>query len=883
MEFWNSAFDELPDIVFVFDQDGRILKGNKAFHEAVGSASENECLNFAELFDLSEDIIVQDIVEQSHGTRASSMIVESLLRRGDGHRPTVDLHCKRMDFAGNTKPAMIATGRVTSKRASISGPSEGERKFRRLADAAPVAIYQADAEGKITYVNEQWAKRLGYSQEELLGFGWQRFVVDTKVYRDDPPWIGFTPENDFRIRTNRFRKVDGELIEFQTMNQAEFSSDGELLGFVGVMFDVTEQARALRDYEQSEKRFSAFASLSSVGIFRADAKGNLFFANDKWSEISGIGIKEAMNEGWVSAIHPEDRKRVVDTWHSVIENSEGQARFRFEHPSGEIRHVEVVATAETEVAGRIHGYIGIVVDVTRNEETAEQLRQRENQLALLAAHSRDPIFRLDLEGRCIYASPAAEMMLDAKAGDLIGDSMIEKCHEDDLPKFLEAFRSLASGSRDLGDVTFRAQSPRPPHDYHWMEAQGVLVRDANGDASEVFVSLRDVTAQRQLEDRLQDAREAAERSASSKASFLANMSHEIRTPMNGVLGYADLLASSELTDEQREYVELIRDSGKSMMHLLNDVLDFSKIEAGQLSITKKVVDLPHMLNSTAKLVRPQANQKELKFEVLADANLPRWIVTDQMRLRQILTNLLSNAVKFTSDGFVRLSAAQDGSELAISVTDSGCGISPQRIESVFESFAQENASTHLEFGGTGLGLAISRSLAELMGGSLSVESEKGTGSTFTLRLPLEVAETPVDRSIPQGAKSAAVEFEGKILVAEDHPVNQALISAMLTKLGVAFDVVGDGAAALEAVTEANSFDEPYRLILMDIEMPVMNGVACAQKLRSEGVDGQELPIIALTANAFPEDIETYLEAGMQSHLGKPLRLDDLVKELRAWN
>lgn len=882
MSLLHSSIDELPDMTFIFDRSGRILEVNKAFRECVTSLPDGGDLPFSEAFQLIDDIRPRDIVEQCETESVRPVSAEAIVLLGDNSQQTVLLNCARASFGSGAEALVIATGRLMREAVNISGESSGERKFRRLAEAAPVAIYQADPQGNISYVNQQWAQKLGYSQDELLGTGWQRFVVDAQVYKDDPPWIGFSPENSSRIRTNRFRTSDGEVIEFQTLNQAEFSPDGKLLGFVGVMFDVTEQAKALRDYDRSEKRFSAFASLSSVGIFRADAKGNLFFANDKWCEIAGIGPTEAMGEGWVNAVHRDDRSKVIEAWRSVIELSEGQGRFRFVHSDGGIRHVEVVATAETAVGERIHGYIGIVVDVTRNEEMSEQLRQKEHQLAMLAANSRDPIFRLDLEGRCIYASPAAEEMLGAKTEGIVGASMIEKCHPDDLPIFIESFFSLASGTKERSEVTFRAQAPLSPHDYHWMDAQGAVIKDAQGHPSEVIVSLRDVTAQKKLESNLREAREAAERSASSKSSFLANMSHEIRTPMNGVLGYADLLAVSDLNDEQREHVELIRDSGKSMMHLLGDVLDFSKIEAGQLSITEQPVDLPHILNSTAKLVRPTAIQKELDLEVQVSDAVPRWIMSDRMRLRQILSNLLSNAVKFTDSGFVRLTAKEQDAELVITVEDSGCGISPHRTEIIFDSFAQESDITYQKFGGTGLGLAISRSLAEMMKGSLAVESERGKGSTFTLRVPLKIADAPAGDPVSDETDAHSFDFDGKVLVAEDHPVNQAMVSAMLRKIGVEFELVSDGAAAVSAVTKADRTGRPFKLVLMDIEMPVMNGVECAQELRAEGFGEQALPIVALTANAFSEDVTAYLQAGMQSHLAKPLRLDELVRELRHW-
>ena len=880
---WHAAFDNLPDMILMCSRDGRVVAANEAFREATGCGTVRGQL-FDDTIELECELSFAQAMSQIEQPEVSDLAFAGILSMAEvGQRQPVSVRFKMTPATPDRPGPIFASLRVQGNAAQDAPIDPGEDKFRRLAEAAPVAIYQADPNGDITYVNKQWALRLGYPLETLLGSGWRHMVVDAQVYRDDPPWIGFTPQNDTRIRTNRLRTHGGEIMEFQTLNQAEFSSDGVLLGFVGVMFDVTEQAKAMREYEHSEQRFSALASLSSVGIFRADAGGGLFFANSKWSDISGLGLDDARGEGWLAAVHPEDRDRVILAWQDVIANASGQARFRFRRPDGTVRHVEVVATAEAEVGGHVHGYIGIVVDVTHNEEIAERLRQREHQLAILAENSRDPIFRLDLEGNCLYASPAAEAMLVSTAQDVVGTSMIAPCHRDDLPEFLQSFRSLTSGAKDRSEVTFRARSFRPPFDYHWLEAQGALVRNTEGDPSEVIVSLRDVTGQKRLEGDLREARQAAERSAASKATFLANMSHEIRTPMNGVLGYADLLADSALDPEQRERVELIRDCGRSMMHLLNDILDLSKIEAGQMTVARQPFDLAHLLNSSAKLVQPMASRKGLELAIDLAADLPGWINADRTRLRQILSNLLSNAVKFTAEGSVCLGARREGDDLVVDVQDTGCGIAAERLDDVFQSFAQESELTHRQFGGTGLGLAISRSLAQIMDGSLVVESRRNTGSTFTLRIPCQPAEAPETLQAKPGSSERPLKFDGKILVAEDHEVNRALISAMLEKIGVEFDVVANGQVALDAVREAIDRGQGYKLVLMDIEMPVCDGLECTARLREAGIGCDALPIIALTANVFREDVASYLEAGMQAHLAKPLRLDELVAQLREWS
>ena len=391
----------------------------------------------------------------------------------------------------------------------------------------------------------------------------------------------------------------------------------------------------------------------------------------------------------------------------------------------------------------------------------------------------------------------------------------------------------------------------------------------------------DLERRKRLETELVTARANAEAAAESKSSFLANMSHEIRTPMNGVLGFTDLLLSSKLDPEQRRQAQLIADSGKAMMRLLNDILDISRIEAGQIEIAPERVDLHHKLRNCAKLLQPAAAQKHIELECRIAPAVPQFVMIDGLRMRQVILNLLGNAVKFTHEGSVTLSADIRNGLLEIRIADTGIGIPADRREAVFEQFVQAEQTTARRFGGTGLGLAISKSLAELMRGSLDFESEVGRGTTFTLRVPIREAEEKDRRDAP------AAPFSGEgtaahILLAEDHDVNQELMQAMLARLGHRVTLVSDGAQAVAAVTAAVAQGSGFDLVLMDIQMPIMDGLAATHAIRAAGVGPEELPIVALTANAYADDIETCLAAGMQAHLAKPIRLGQLSTAIESW-
>ena len=493
----------------------------------------------------------------------------------------------------------------------------------------------------------------------------------------------------------------------------------------------------------------------------------------------------------------------------------------------------------------------------------------------------DGIITIDTKGTVLLFNPGAEKMFRASSTTAVGKNISVFIPDDLRHQHDESLRAVAEGRRPriLGfarEVTaLRADGTTFPCS---LAVNAAVIR---GEACYVGI-LRDMTEELRARQELEDARKQAEVAARAKSSFLANMSHEIRTPLTAILGYAEELEVAQMTPSDRhDALQIIRRNGQHLMTIINDILDLSKIEAGSMLVEKRPTNVVEVAEEVRRMLTPRARAKGLALDLRLLPPLPEFIESDPTRVRQILLNLVGNAIKFTERGGVTVQISADfvAQTCKIAVVDTGIGISDEQKAALFQSFAQADSSISRKYGGTGLGLDISKRLAVMLGGDLTVESQLSRGSRFECVLATGRIEPSLRAAIATPAERLArtvPHLNGRVLVADDGIDNQRLIERILQIAGLEVEVVDNGAAAVEQVLAASK-ERPFDVVLMDVQMPVMDGLVATKTLREKGFQG---PIIALTANVLPEDRARCAEAGCTGFSGKPIDRSHLYDALR---
>ncbi len=738
--------------------------------------------------------------------------------------------------------------------------------------------------GAIVDANASAARFYDYSLTELRG-------MNIDVINLLPPAevieLCHTAENHDRncfLFPHRLHDGTVRLVE---VHSSPITINGQLLLF-SIIHDVTERETTARQLRESEERFRTVFEMAAVGIGRLNLTGELIEINDQCCRIFGYSRTELLGMNFRDFTHPDN---LAATERSVAQLLSGEVASitlenRYVHNSGVFIWGLTTATLSRHDNPADRYIVGIVEDITARKELEQshreneaRLRYSETRLATIFRTSPDVIAISErATGRFIMVNDAFERVIGYPREEALGRTALE----------LDTW-----GSPDLRCQLLAELGERPRlvnFQSRFRRKNGELfpvllsLEQAELDGIACFIfSARDITEREQIKAELLISRNAAEAANRAKSEFLANMSHEIRTPIAAIIGMGDLALETQLAPMQRDYLEKISTSARLLLGIINDILDLSKVEAAKLNLESVPFSLQASLEKVASIITVQAQIKGLEFRRKTAPDVPQLLTGDPLRLEQVLLNLLGNAVKFTLQGGIKLAVTLVDSSaerfvLEFQISDTGIGLSPEQCSGIFLPFTQADNSTTRRFGGTGLGLSISRRLVALMGGEIRVESEPGQGSSFRFTacfLPSAAKELPIttpaeiDLTVIQGAR---------VLLVEDQPINQQIARIQLSRVGVQVTVAADGREAVELVKHAAN---PFNLVLMDIQMPVMDGYEATRRLREQWRP-EELPIIAMTAHALSEERRKCLSAGMNDHLTKPFEVADLHEKLCRW-
>ena len=564
--------------------------------------------------------------------------------------------------------------------------------------------------------------------------------------------------------------------------------------------------------------------------------------------------------------HPDDTNVVGRSWPRMFRTDKPvRTRYRVVRPSGEVRHVVNWGQRQPPDAEGRRWVFGMDFDVTE-EIGDEALFDSERAFRFVAEHTSDMVIRSRIGSGITFASPASRSILGYTPDEIVGMAPADIVVEEDVQRIRALLQERIKRGELISSTGYEYRARRKDGRIVWLEANPRLVLNGAGQLTEIVDVVRDISARKEAETALVQARQEAEAASRSKSEFLANMSHELRTPLTSILGFSHLIGrGGGLSEADRSHLDLIRSAGETLLAVVNDILDFSKLEAGALQLTTETFPVAELGRGVVALLGAQADAKDLTLTCDAPEGL--YLSGDAARLRQVLLNLVSNAVKFTERGevAVNLNVEPDGDRawLSVEVRDTGVGLDPAQIDRMFDRFTQADGSVSRRYGGTGLGLAISRRLVEMMGGEIGAESDGRTGSTFRFRVPLSAVESPAETRAPQNP--AAPNRRLRVLLAEDNAANRALIAALTAQLDIELHMVENGAQAVSAIQS-----EDYDLVLMDMQMPVMDGPSASRAIRGLSGPASRTPIVALTANVLPEQIEQCRASGMEGHVAKPV-------------
>jgi two-component system sensor histidine kinase/response regulator len=884
---YRSSIELTNQVAWTTNPDGEVVEDLPAWSKYTGqSYQEAKGLGWSNALHPDDVGHVVQIWKKAVETR-SAYEMEYRIRRHDGiYR----------DFLARGIPVFAEDGSIqewvgtcidiTERKQAEEKLRESEERYRDLFDNASDLIQSVDGEGKFVYVNKKWKEALGYSDEEIKGLNL------TDILRKDQ--IPHCMELFQRVIGGE--ALDSVEVVFVTKEGREIIAsgfvnsrmkDGRFLATKAIFRDVTESKRAEELLRTSEAQLSNAMKIAQLGYWEYDVSKDLFTFNDHFYSIYRTSAERVGGYTMSSAryaqlfVHPEDAAVVGEEVRKAIETADPHFSRQLEHriiyADGEAGYISVRFFVVKDGQGRTVKTYGANQDITERKRAEKALIESEAKFRTIFDNASDGMFLLDLKTRKFTLCNATCSKTLGYAQEEFPKLGIPDIHpSEDLPFISEQIGKFAIGEAGLRhDIRFR----RKDGTMFFADISPAVVMLSGRES--ILTVFKDITERKLAEENLRKAKEQAEEANRLKSEFLANMSHEIRTPMNAIIGMTDLALGSELNDEQREYLDIVKESGYSLLGLIDDILDLSKIEAERIELDSMDFDLRASVEGVADALVQRASGKGLELAHAVDPQVPTHLIGDPNRLRQILLNLGGNAVKFTEKGEVVIrvqleNQTDETAKLLFEVTDTGVGIPWDKQEMIFESFTQADGSHSRKYGGTGLGLSISRRLVELMGGQIGVNSEPGKGSRFWFVITLKKSQTKEALG-----SNPSVDFRNlRVLVVDDNQTNRTLMIKTLRSLGCDAQAVAGGVEALRRLKESTKPNDGFHLVLLDMQMPGMDGTETLRAIR-EDPQIKDVPVIVLTSIGQRGEVARLRALGCAGYLTKPVKQSQLAETIAA--
>jgi PAS domain S-box-containing protein len=768
----------------------------------------------------------------------------------------------------------------------ITQEKERENRLRLLSQIAEDnihAVVTTDENSLITWSNKSFTNMTGYELSEIIGKSPAEILHGPDTNKVTIHYLKkqIIQKRPFTAELINYRK-NGEKYWVRIKGQPIFDEKGNMNGFFALEEDITREKESEKQIREFENRFRKALERVGDNAWEHNFKtGKTYFSNTSHLLLD-FNIGEHVDNAafWWSRIHPDDLHMLKenDRAYQCGQRDNHSLEYRMLNKNSEIRWVldrgVVIERDENMLPVRI---AGTHTDITDRKQAEQYLLFKEEKYRSIIANMNLGLLEVNREEVIQFANNSFCEMSGYTADELIGRKAADLFTRGESAEIAETKNELrkkgVSDAYEIGVLNKQGESK------WWLVSGAPRYNDQGHLVGSIGIHL-DITAQKNLELELLDARESAEQSAAAKEIFLANMSHEIRTPMNAIIGMGRQLHRTNLDDQQQFYLETINKAAEHLLVLINDILDISKIEAGKLNLEHIGFRPDEVINHCIQVMEHKAEEKGLKLVKETNGDDSVVFIGDPYRLTQVILNLMSNAIKFTDEGHVTISSllqpVTDGRQLIVlSVKDTGIGMDAEFLSAIFRKFTQEEKSTARKYGGTGLGMSISKQLTELMNGHIDVSSRKGEGTTITLTIPFTVGtENDIPESKGQVIDSSILK-DKKILLVEDNEMNRLVATTLLDNYGALVGEAHNGAEAVRALK-----DGYYDLVLMDVQMPVLNGLDATHIIRQEV--NQFVPIIALTANAIKGEAEKCLKAGMNDYISKPFEEVELINAIAKW-